>query len=62
LESRIRRPSVIRGSAYMVGRGHGGELREMQNAKTAIFLFVSQLALHLCRFDSPPRYVLSLSH
>jgi hypothetical protein len=62
LESLIRRPSVIRGSAYMVGRGNGGELPEMQNAKTAIFLFVSQLTLHLCRFDSHPHHAMSRTH
>jgi hypothetical protein len=35
----------------MVGRTKG---------ETALFLFVRRLALQVCRFDSSPRYALSL--
>jgi len=56
VESQIRRPSVGR-----VERVYGGECEwwrggELQKAK----LRFSQLACKLCRFDSPPRHVLSL--
>jgi hypothetical protein len=61
VESQIRRASVIPERVY------GGECQlwgsyELRKREVAILLFLSQLAQHLCRFDSPPRHVLSLSY
>jgi hypothetical protein len=38
-----------------------GGVTELRKREVAISLFPSQLAQHLCRFDSPPRHALSLS-
>jgi hypothetical protein len=44
---------VIRESVYMVGSVNGGGVAELRKREVAILLFLSQLALHLCRFNSP---------
>jgi hypothetical protein len=38
-----------------------GGVTELRKREGAILLFLSQLTLHLSRFDSPPRHALSLS-